>query len=80
MRVLGHALPMLKRWGSHTPSGRIVLNIRLISVRRECIDYVILHEICHVIEPNHSHRFFLLLRRSMPDRERRKEMLERSSV
>jgi predicted metal-dependent hydrolase len=56
---------MQKRWGSHTASGRI---------------NVIVHEMCHVAEPNHSPRFFRLLRRSMPDWERRKEMLERSMV
>ena len=71
---------MQKRWGSHTPSGRIILNDRLITARRECIDYVIVHEICHVVEPNHSPRFFRLLRRFLPDWEQRKEMLERSTV
>lgn len=71
---------MRKRWGSHTPTGRIVLNIRLIAARRECIDYVIMHELCHVMEPNHSPRFFRLLRRAMPDWERRKELLERSTA
>jgi predicted metal-dependent hydrolase len=71
---------MQKRWGSHTPSGRIILNDRLIAARRECIDYVIVHEICHVVVPNHSPRFFRLLRRFMPDWEQRKEMLERSAV
>ena len=71
---------MQKRWGSHTASGRIILNDRLIGARRDCIDYVIVHEMCHVAEPNHSPRFFRLLRRLMPDWERRKEMLERSMV
>jgi len=71
---------MQKRWGSHTPGGRIILNTRLIAARRDCIDYVIVHELCHVVEPNHSARFFRLLRRFMPDWEERKEMLERSTV
>lgn len=72
--------PMKKRWGSHTISGRVLLNDMLISARRDCIDYVIVHEICHVIEPNHSPRFFRLLRRFMPDWERRKEVLEKSMI
>lgn len=72
--------PMKKRWGSHTLAGRIVLNDRLVSARRDCIDYVIVHELCHVVEPNHSPRFFRLLRRFIPDWERRKELLERSTV
>lgn len=73
-------LAMKKRWGSHTKSGRVLLNESLIAARRECIDYVIVHELCHVVEPNHSHRFFRLLRRFMPDWERRKELLERSTI
>lgn len=73
-------LAMKKRWGSHTKSGRVLLNESLITARRECIDYVIVHELCHVVEPNHSQRFFRLLRRFMPDWERRKELLERSTI
>ena len=72
--------PMKKRWGSHTPSGRILLNDVLVAARRECIDYVIVHELCHVVEPHHSPPFFRLLRRFMPDWERRKELLERSMI
>jgi predicted metal-dependent hydrolase len=72
--------PMRKRWGSHTLSGRVLLNDALISAPRDCIDYVIVHELCHVVEPNHSPRFLRLLRRSMPDWERRKELLERSTA
>ena len=72
--------PMKKRWGSHTSSGRILLNDMLIAARRDCIDYVIVHELCHVVEPNHSPRFFRLLNRHMPDWERRKELLEKSMI
>jgi predicted metal-dependent hydrolase len=72
--------PMKKRWGSHTSSGRVLLNDMLIAARRDCIDYVIVHELCHVVEPNHSPRFFRLLNRHMPDWERRKELLEKSMI
>ena len=72
--------PMKKRWGSHTPSGRVLLNDALVAARRDCIDYVIVHELCHVVEPNHSPRFFRLLRRFMPDWERRKALLETSMI
>lgn len=71
---------MKLRWGSHTPSGRVLLNDRLIGARRDCIDYVIVHELCHVAEPNHSPRFFRLLRQFMPDWQRRKEILEKSTI
>lgn len=73
-------MAMKKRWGSHTKSGSILLNELLVTARRECIDYVIVHELCHVVEPNHSSQFFRLLRRFMPDWERRKELLERSTI
>lgn len=72
--------PMKCRWGSHTPSGRILLNDQLITTPRDCIDYVIAHELCHVVEPNHSPAFLRLLRRVMPDWERRKEVLERATL
>lgn len=83
-KALGIAVPpmkiceMKKRWGSHTPGGRIILNDRLIGARRDCIDYVIIHELCHVAEPNHSARFFRLLNRTLPDWRKRKDLLERS--
>ena len=86
MVALGIKQPLLmicsmkKRWGSHTPSGRILLNDMLIAARRDCIDYVIVHELCHVVEPNHSVRFFGLLNRFMPDWEKRKELLEKSTI
>src|SRR5262245_36012638 len=71
---------MKSRWGSFTKSGNILLNELLVTAPPECIDYVILHELCHAAVPNHSPRFFQLLRRFMPDWERRKELLERSTV
>ena len=73
-------MAMKKRWGSFTKSGNILLNELLVTAPRECIDYVIVHELCHAAEPNHSARFFHLLRRFMPDWERRKELLERSTI
>lgn len=65
------------RWGSCTPSGNIILNLKLMQVPKQYIDYVIVHELCHLIEHNHSKRFYLLLDSLMPDwRERRRELNE----
>lgn len=64
------------RWGTCTPSGRVVLNPRLIHHRRSEIEYVIVHELCHLVVPNHGRRFVDLLRRVMPDYEVRKGRLE----
>ena len=56
---------MKSRWGSCTKEGKIILNPELIHVPSRCIDYVIAHELCHLIEHNHSKRFYRLLEREM---------------
>lgn len=63
------------RWGSCTKSGRIILNVELIKAPTECIDYVIMHELCHLKEHNHSQKFWILLGKVLPDYEKRKERL-----
>lgn len=65
-----------KRWGSMTPGGRLVLNRRLIEAPIECIDYVITHELCHRLVPNHSKHFWGTLTKAMPDWAARKAKLE----
>lgn len=57
---------MRTQWGSCSPEGVIYLNPALIKAPRHCIEYVILHELCHLREHNHSKRFFDLLTRHMP--------------
>lgn len=64
------------RWGSMTPTGRLVLNRDLIKAPLPCIDYVICHELCHRFEPHHGPTFWQLLARQMPDWEERKKRLE----
>ena len=68
--------PMKKRWGSCSKEGTITLNAELIKVPLHCIDYVIMHELCHLRVHDHSPAFFRLLARCMPDWERGKERLE----
>jgi len=67
---------MAKRWGSYTPSGRISLNPELVKAPTECIDYVILHELCHVKHRSHDRHFYKLLHRVAPDWLRLKYKLE----
>lgn len=67
---------MKKRWGSCSKSGVIVLNLKLIQAPSHCIDYVIVHELCHLIEHNHSPKYYKLLDRMMPDWRERKKRLE----
>lgn len=68
---------MTKRWGTCSASGTINLNPDLIKTPSSCVEYVIVHELCHLIEPNHSQGFYRLLQRIMPDWERRKDRLEK---
>jgi hypothetical protein len=65
------------RWGSCTPKGKILLNPELIKAPKGCIEYVIVHELCHLVHRDHSSAFFQLQSRYMSDWERWKEKLER---
>ena len=63
---------MKARWGSCGTNGVVTLNLKLIQVGTPLIDYVIVHELCHLVEHNHSKRYYALLDKMMPDwRERR---------
>jgi predicted metal-dependent hydrolase len=79
----GVALPkimlreMSSRWGSCQPKrGCITLNKRLIETPRNCIEYVVMHEFIHFLQPNHSKKFYELLSTLMPDWKARKHILE----
>jgi predicted metal-dependent hydrolase len=66
---------MSKRWGSCTPNGKIFLNPLLVSATKDCIDYVLIHELCHLRFPNHSTSFYKLLASILPDWNIRKNNL-----
>lgn len=68
--------PMKTRWGSCSKKGNVTLNTRLIQAPSYCIDYVVMHELCHLIEHNHSPKYYKLLDRFMPDWKSRKKRLE----
>lgn len=57
---------MKVQWGSCSPAGRITLNPLLVKAPREYIDYVLLHELCHLLHHNHSPKFYKTLDRHMP--------------
>ena len=69
------------RWGSClAKKGIITLNKRLLEAPRNCIEYVVMHEFCHFIHPDHSKRFYAFLTMLMPDWRERKAVLEENSV
>jgi hypothetical protein len=68
---------MQSSWGSCSARGTISLNIKLIQVTKEYIDYVLIHELCHLKHLHHEPEFYKLLSRILPDWNRKKEKLDR---
>ena len=55
------------RWGSCSPSGTLSFNWRLVLAPFEVLDYVVVHEVCHLREANHSRRFWRLVESRRPE-------------
>jgi predicted metal-dependent hydrolase len=64
------------RWGSATEKGIINLNINLLKAPEHVIDYIIIHELCHLKIKKHSHHFWYLLRNYIPDYKDKLNWLE----
>ena len=69
---------MQKRWGSCTKSGKIILNTELIKAPKGSIEYVVIHELCHLVHHNHNKEFYDLQNRLSPDWKKWKEKLEQT--
>ncbi|HAU1979707.1 TPA: M48 family metallopeptidase [Legionella pneumophila] len=70
---------MRSRWGSCAVNGKITLNTHLIKAPIACIDYVILHELCHHSEHNHSDKFYRLLNQVSPNWKQVKQYLDKAA-
>jgi len=64
------------RWGSCSPANRLCFSWRLILTPEPVIDYVVVHELCHTVEKNHSARFWNKVGAILPDYRARKQLLK----
>lgn len=69
---------MAKRWGSCHKNGKIIINPEIVKAPTKCIEYVIIHEMCHLVQFNHNKKFYNLLSQKMPNWERWKKRLEQN--
>ncbi len=83
LQPFGVPRPMLRfrrmssRWGSCIPKkGAVTLNTRLLAFPESCMEYVLIHELCHLLQPDHSQKFRAWLDRFLPDWRERKRLLD----
>lgn len=69
-----------KRWGSCTSKNELLFNWRCIMAKSNALDYIIVHEMCHMYHKDHSKNFWDLLASVLPDYEIRKEWLKNYGV
>lgn len=58
---------MKTRWGSCSTKGNTSISFRIVMAPPEVMDYLIIHELCHLVHPNHSREFWTLVRSHLPD-------------
>lgn len=82
VRVAGVFVQRMKtRWGSCNPSARTIrLNTDLAKKPRECLEYIVVHELTHLLEPTHNARFVALMDRFLPKWQAHRDNLNRLPV
>ncbi|HAG92855.1 MAG: hypothetical protein CMK83_05335 [Pseudomonadales bacterium] len=75
-----HIRAMKRRWGTCRSNGKIIINTHLARYPLNCVDVVIVHELCHLLEFNHSRHFYRLMDQAMPDWKTHDAMLNRLSL
>lgn len=68
------------RWGSCSSRGTISINYRIVFLSPEEQDYIIVHELCHVREMNHSSRFWALVAKTLPEYQTIKHSLRKQRI
>lgn len=69
-----------KRWGSCTKDNQLLFNWKCIMAPSPVLDYIVVHEMCHMVHMNHSKEFWHLLKRVLPDYEQRKSWLRDNGI
>ena len=64
------------RFGSCSPKNRLCFSWRLMAYPEEAIDYVVVHELAHIVHRNHGPEFHALVERILPDHRKRRELLK----
>lgn len=65
------------RWASYSPKRNINFNIKLVALPKNIIEYIVIHELAHTIEPKHNKKFWYMVQRFCPDHKERKQELTR---
>ena len=68
------------RWGSCSSKGNLNFNYKIIYLKPELADYLIVHELCHLGELNHSRRFWALVSKTIPDYAKINEDLRKTPI
>lgn len=64
------------RWGSCSAKNNLNYNFRILYLPQELIDYIVVHELCHLKEMNHSYKFWNLVEKTIPDYKKARKKLK----